>query len=594
MLHDLAGGFLIPYERYVKLISLSSTSTLGTVRAKMVLLPQFIASLLSFSYGPWFQSTLAPALNEIQTTSTPHPAPQPNITKSIAIVGGGSAGLAILKTLLDLPEEVRSTWNIVLYEQRHDIGGVWLADSHPPHPPALPETPLYPRLNTNTPHPTMTYPGNPFPPNTPLFPGWEYMQQYHVDFAERHNLTSHIRVNHTVVAAGWHGNHVEGKWEIELARTDSSTPAGTFHEFFDHLIVGNGHNHYPRVPHWDGEEEWLESSPEGTSKREIQHSIFYREPERYINRTVLIVGGGASGRDAAIQVSELATVYQSLREGTEPPPEANVIVKPPISRFTKDAIIFEDNSSLTSIDSIILATGYQSIVPFLSRLPSNSNLTTPPLIYSPHTETNSTTAPHLTTNTRYIFPLYQDIFSLSPSHPPTSLTFIGLPILIANCPSDIAQSLLITHAILDPSLLPSPTQMLQTLLTHEASRRHQGYDPYYVGHKMVGGDTEAQDYQDELVRYLKERGKLPDDGKRYVEEWRRRGRRDSRLLSRAWARVQAGGKGKEKEWLEGVETEEEWADLMQRLTVWQERWESKHGGSPGETLDDGVEDYGLY
>ncbi len=45
--------------------------------------------------------------------------------KSIAIVGAGSAGLASLKTLLDLPAEVRQKWDIVLYEQRRDIGGVW-------------------------------------------------------------------------------------------------------------------------------------------------------------------------------------------------------------------------------------------------------------------------------------------------------------------------------------------------------------------------------------------------------------------------------------------------------------------------------------
>lgn len=45
--------------------------------------------------------------------------------KSIAIVGAGSAGLAILKTLLDLPYEVRQGWDIVLYEQRRQVGGVW-------------------------------------------------------------------------------------------------------------------------------------------------------------------------------------------------------------------------------------------------------------------------------------------------------------------------------------------------------------------------------------------------------------------------------------------------------------------------------------
>jgi cation diffusion facilitator CzcD-associated flavoprotein CzcO len=45
--------------------------------------------------------------------------------KSIAIIGAGSAGLAALKTFLDLPEDTRHDWNIALYEQRRDVGGIW-------------------------------------------------------------------------------------------------------------------------------------------------------------------------------------------------------------------------------------------------------------------------------------------------------------------------------------------------------------------------------------------------------------------------------------------------------------------------------------
>ena len=50
--------------------------------------------------------------------------------KSVAIVGAGSAGLAALKTFLDLPENVRGNWNITLYEQRRDVGGIWWATNN--------------------------------------------------------------------------------------------------------------------------------------------------------------------------------------------------------------------------------------------------------------------------------------------------------------------------------------------------------------------------------------------------------------------------------------------------------------------------------
>lgn len=48
-----------------------------------------------------------------------------DVTKRIAIVGGGSAGLGVLRALLDLPQEIRAAWEIDLYEQRDNVGGIW-------------------------------------------------------------------------------------------------------------------------------------------------------------------------------------------------------------------------------------------------------------------------------------------------------------------------------------------------------------------------------------------------------------------------------------------------------------------------------------
>ncbi|KAJ3557315.1 hypothetical protein NM688_g1537 [Phlebia brevispora] len=538
----------------------------------MVQLGQIALSILSLT--GWLDRPVSPSLDLLLGKGPAiHPQTPPAVSKSIAIVGAGSGGLAVLKTLLDLPEEVRASWDIALYDQRRDVGGLWLEDPNPPHPPTLPETPLYPRLRTNTPHPTMTYPGFTFPPKTPLFPTYEYVQQYHADFATTYNLTSHIHLNHTVLAAGWNGTREEGKWVVDIGRTD--VPEQVVRKSFDHLIVANGHNHYPRIPHWPGEDEWLANTPIGSPKREILHSIFYRYPERYINRTVVIVGGGASGRDAALQVGPLTETYQSLKEGAYPPDGAKVTVKPPISHFTSEAVVFIDGTSLPSVDALILATGYEFRVPFLTRIPRNSGIKSPALITDPATYANSTTARVLTSNLRYIFPLYEHIFSLAPQYPPTALSFVGLPVLIANCPSDRAQSLLISHAIADPSILPSRTDMFGKLVEREGKLRELNLDPYVVGHKMQGGDNEAQAYQNSLVRYLKQVGSLPDDGVDYVEPWRRMARNESILLSRAWSRVE--NLKEADRWLDGIETEDEWADLMYRLADWQAQWEEQHG-----------------
>ena len=192
-----------------------------------------------------------------------------------------------------------------------------------------------------------------------------------------------------------------------------------------------------------------------------------------------------------------------------------------------------------------------------------------------HTFLNSTTARTLVSNLRYVFPLHRHIFSLRPGIPPTALAFVGLPVLVANCPSDIAQSLLIAHAIANSSILPSREEMLDELVGREDQTRGNGKDPYYVGHRLVAESETDHDYQDSLVDYLKDIGALPQDGKKYVEPWRRLGRKNSLLLKRAWERVQE--RGEENKWLEGVTSEDEWTDLMSRLTEWQRAYEEEHG-----------------
>ncbi|OSD02500.1 FAD/NAD-P-binding domain-containing protein [Trametes coccinea BRFM310] len=536
--------------------------------ARLVLLLLPLLVLGQSSYDDRDQLVLAPP------QSAAH-GPRPS--KSIAIVGAGSAGLAILKTLLDLPSDVREGWEIVLYDQRRDVGGLWLPDppGQPlPRPPELPESPVYPLLHTNTPHPTMTYPHFTYPPLTPLFASHEYVQRYHYDYAAHYGLLPYVRLFHKVAAANWLGNAHGGKWDVEVHELNKEDPRGppasTFRRSFDHLVVANGHNHYPHIPTWNGSEGWLANTPAGTPKREILHSIYYRWPQKYTNRTVVIVGAGASGRDAALQVGQVARVaYQSLTPRNEPTPGANVVPKPRIAYFTNTSVVFEDGTALDDVDSIILGTGYEFRIPFLSS-PQSSVLDV-----DPHTPYNSTTAPTLISNLRYIFPLHRHIFSLAPRIPPTALSFVGLPVLVANCPSDIAQSLLIAHAIANASVLPSREEMLSELVAREAAVRKEGFDPYEIGHRLLASSETDHDYQDALVEYLKEVGALPQDGRKFVEPWRRETRGQSKLIGRAWNRVVK--LGRENEWLEGVETEDQWAELMIRLARWQRSYEEEHG-----------------
>jgi cation diffusion facilitator CzcD-associated flavoprotein CzcO len=108
----------------------------------------------------------------------------------------------------------------------------------------------------------------------------------------------YIMLNHTVLSSSWVGTQEEGSWEVTVEDHNGYK----IRRLFDHLVVANGHNHEPYIPTYPGQDDWLSHSPASGRKREILHSIFYRDPERYANQTVVVVGSGASGRDAASQI----------------------------------------------------------------------------------------------------------------------------------------------------------------------------------------------------------------------------------------------------------------------------------------------------
>ena len=74
------------------------------------------------SCSEYLQQTLSlddePSTSEIPTTTEQ--------VKRVAIVGAGTAGLAALKTFIhDIPKPDGQRWEIELFEQRDDLGGIW-------------------------------------------------------------------------------------------------------------------------------------------------------------------------------------------------------------------------------------------------------------------------------------------------------------------------------------------------------------------------------------------------------------------------------------------------------------------------------------
>jgi hypothetical protein len=196
--------------------------------------------------------------------------------------------------------------------------------------------------------------------------------------------------------------------------------------------------------------------------------------------------------------------------------------KPTVSSFVGSKVVFQDGSEMENIDTVILATGYQVNVPFLTR--SGRLDIVPDGQQGDH---------HLTTNLRYIRPLYRQVFALDDELPP---------------------------------------------LRSEERIREAGFDPAYLGHRIISlpGDEESESgskYQNDLIKILQDSdlggiGPIPLPGRGFVERWRSSMTRYGFLLLATWRKIEEKGPEEVHKWVKGAETEQDWVDLMWRVIEW--------------------------
>ena len=153
---------------------------------------------------------------------------------------------------------------------------------------------IYPHLQYN------------FPVLTPVFPPYQYVQAYLEVYATNHNLRPHIKLHHCVLSTSWVGDALDGHWDVKVKDLETST---IIIKRFDHLVVASGTFQFPLVPQFRGVDEWKSSEHQ---MRQVAHSIYFRDPEIYAGKNVIVVGNGGSGRDIARLVSKYANMVRRM------------------------------------------------------------------------------------------------------------------------------------------------------------------------------------------------------------------------------------------------------------------------------------------
>ncbi|MET8068021.1 NAD(P)-binding domain-containing protein, partial [Micromonospora sp. NPDC005313] len=160
-----------------------------------------------------------------------------------------------------------------------------------------PDSPAYRTLHLNTSKGRTEFADHPMPADWPDYPDHTRVAGYLGDYADRFGLRDAVRLRHTVERVTRAGDG----WRVR-----ATGPDGPVEVDVEAVVVANGHNRSPKRP---------EPYP-GECTAEQMHSHDYRGPEQLAGRRVLVVGGGNSAMDIAVDASYAAErTLLSLRRG---------------------------------------------------------------------------------------------------------------------------------------------------------------------------------------------------------------------------------------------------------------------------------------
>lgn len=350
---------------------------------------------------------------------------------------------------------------------------------------------------------------------------------------------------------------------IDVRRTENNqrwqvTLSTGVTELFDFIAVANGHYHQPRYPDTPGLQAWLDDG------RAI-HSIYYRHPlPEYTGKTILVIGGGSSGRDISEELRKVAKAVVHSVTGSDPTlaatsERAEVRVYGRATEYGPDgSVVFEDGEVEPHIDYIVICTGFQFHFPFLS---SVLKLSIPP---------RAPPLPNDLYNSSYhVFPLSQHIWPLANSTgiPRHSLAFVGHLTRVSPFAIAEAQSRAIVRAFAEPEALDKAFGAEDVLERVEFLRDIVGEDARSIAkawHRFAG--SEQYRYRDALNTWATgdKPGKDEAEGGK-VADWRKELSIKGLLLRSEWRRLEAEGVA--EDWVKGVGKggQQEWIDLMRKI-----------------------------
>ncbi len=211
------------------------------------------------------------------------------MTKKVAIIGAGTAGLIAIKCCLDEGLEP------VCYEKTKDIGGLWNFREVWTESEAFQTSTVFRSTVTNTSKEITAFSDFPVPKEFPNYLHNSYYNAYLNMFTEKFDLRKHIIFNTNVKNVSPAPDYVAtGRWTVDLANIEDHQ----WSETFDAVLVCNGHHDKPHRPDFPGLEEFA---------GDVIHTREYKRPSGYDDKRILVIGMGNSACDASAELARVAS-----------------------------------------------------------------------------------------------------------------------------------------------------------------------------------------------------------------------------------------------------------------------------------------------
>lgn len=200
--------------------------------------------------------------------------------KRVCVIGAGPSGITALKNLLDQGIDA------VAYDRNNAVGGNWIYSEDESYSSVFETTHI---ISSKTLSQYEDFTFDDFDQSVADYPSHDELRRYFQAYAKHFNLHPHIEFETLVL----HCEHINNeKWEIELEHQGQKRI-----EVFTDLVVCNGHHWCPRYPKY-----------EGNFTGQFLHSQQYKKAEPFKGKKVLVIGGGNSACDVAVETSRVSAI----------------------------------------------------------------------------------------------------------------------------------------------------------------------------------------------------------------------------------------------------------------------------------------------